>query len=284
MRWDFGSIYKMIRESKGLTQEQVCGNVLSRTTLAKIENNQSMPKFENMIFLLDQINMSLEEFRYICNLYQPSLRQTIFNRIYHYSSSSNRSNLKDIREQCEKHLKTHHDIPIEYILDMVTVGIAVREHGFLQPSQELQIITQKMWSMLEKQDTWYERDLKMLNAILFQFPLEQLPDITNKILDSLKKYTDYSQIADTKHSLLSNLATIYLYNHRLKECEKITCLAYDFAKQTKRYDRLGFSSIRLGICQNNQELIDQGLTILELTQEETLLETMRIELEKFYKK
>ncbi|NQG97134.1 helix-turn-helix domain-containing protein [Streptococcus suis] len=284
MRWDFGSIYKMIRESKGLTQEQVCGNALSRTTLAKIESNQSMPKFENMIFLLDQLNMSLEEFRYICNLYQPSIRQNIFNDIYNYSSSSNRSNLKDIREQCEKHLRTHHDIPIEYVLDMVTVGIAVREHGFLQPSQELQIVTQKIWSMLEKQDTWYERDLKMLSAILFHFPLEQLPDITDRILDSLRKYKDYSQIADTKHSLLSNLATIYLYNHSLKECEKITCLTYDLAKQTKRYDRLGFSSIRLGICRNEQELIDQGLAILELAQEETLLEAMRIELEKFYKK
>lgn len=284
MRWDFGSIYKMIRESKGLTQEQVCGNVLSRTTLAKIESNQSMPKFENMVFLLDQLNMSLEEFRYICNLYQPSIRQNIFNKIYNYSSSSNRSNLREIREQCEEHLKTHHDIPIEYVLDMVTVGIAVREHGFLQPSQELQIVTQKMWSMLEKQDTWYERDLKMLNAILFHIPLEQLPDITDRILDSLKKYTDYSQIADTKHSLLSNLATIYLYNHRLKECEKITCLTYDLAKQTKRYDRLGFSSIRLGMCRNEQEFIEQGLKILELTQEETLLEAMRIELEEFYKK
>ncbi|HEL1586457.1 TPA: helix-turn-helix transcriptional regulator [Streptococcus suis] len=58
MRWDFGSIYKMIRESKGLTQEQVCGNVLSRTTLAKIENNQSMPKFENMIFFHSTGNLS----------------------------------------------------------------------------------------------------------------------------------------------------------------------------------------------------------------------------------
>lgn len=228
--------------------------------------------------------MSLEEFRYICNLYQPSIRQNIFNKIYNYSSSSNRANLKDIREQCEEHLKTHHDIPIEYVLDMLTVGIAVREHGFLQPSQELQIVTQKMWSMLEKQDTWYERDLKMLNAILFHFPLEQLPDITDRIIDSLKKYTDYSQIADTKHSLLSNLATIYLYNHRLKECEKITCFTYDLAKQTKRYDRLGFSSIQLGICRNEQEFIEQGLKILELTQEETLLETIRIELEEFYKK
>ncbi|HGL0014026.1 TPA: XRE family transcriptional regulator, partial [Streptococcus pneumoniae] len=27
MRYDFGKVYKEIRESKGLTQEEVCGNV-----------------------------------------------------------------------------------------------------------------------------------------------------------------------------------------------------------------------------------------------------------------
>ena len=35
MRYDFGKVYKEIRESKGLTQEEVCGGVLSRTSLSK---------------------------------------------------------------------------------------------------------------------------------------------------------------------------------------------------------------------------------------------------------
>ncbi len=32
MRYDFGKVYKEIRESKGLTQEEVCGEVLERTS------------------------------------------------------------------------------------------------------------------------------------------------------------------------------------------------------------------------------------------------------------
>ena len=74
MRYDFGNVYKEIRESKGLTQEEVCGNVLSRTSLSKIESGKATPKYENMEFLLRQINMSFEEFDYICHLYQPSHR------------------------------------------------------------------------------------------------------------------------------------------------------------------------------------------------------------------
>lgn len=283
MRWDFGSIYKQIRESKGLTQEQVCGKVISRTTLAKIESNQVMPKFENMIFLLEQINMSLEEFKYICNIYKPSERQRIFNRVYNHLSISGINELHDIRKLCVEYLKIHHDVPIERILDIVTVFINVREHGFLQPSEELQAVTKKIWHYLEKQDTWYERDLKMLNAILFHFSLERLPAITDKILESLKKYSEYAQIADAKHSLLSNLATIYLYNGYLEECETITLITYELAQQTKRYDRLGFSQIRLGICRNDQELIDKGLTLLELTNETALWTNMQEEVRQLYK-
>ena len=38
MRWDAGSIYKKIRKSKGLSQNEVCGTSISRTTLSKFEN------------------------------------------------------------------------------------------------------------------------------------------------------------------------------------------------------------------------------------------------------
>ena len=76
MRYDFGKVYKEIRESKGLTQEEVCGNVLSRTSLSKIESGKATPKYENMDFLLRQMNMSFEEFE----LYLPPLSTEPTNR------------------------------------------------------------------------------------------------------------------------------------------------------------------------------------------------------------
>ena len=82
MRYDFGNVYKEIRESKGLTQEEVCGDVLSRTSLSKIESGKTTPKYENMEFLLRQIDMSFEEFEYICHLYKPTPRSVIFNKAF----------------------------------------------------------------------------------------------------------------------------------------------------------------------------------------------------------
>lgn len=282
--WDFGSVYKEIRKSKGLTQDDVCGGVISRITLSNFEKGKSVPQFENMVFLLEQINMSYGEFKYICNRYKPSKRQEIFNKVYNYISSAEIAELKEIRELCEAHLKLNHDVPIEKILDIVTVFINVREHGFLEPTDELTQVTQKIWGYLEKQDTWYERDIKLLNAILFSFPLEILPDMADRILDSLKKYPDYIPLKDTKYAILTNLASIFLHNGQLVNCQKMTQMAFEIAQESKRSDRLGVCHIRLGICQQDDDRIEKGLNILKYTDEEQTLDNMTEELKHYYKK
>lgn len=278
IRWDFGSIYKMIRQAKGLTQAQVCGEEMSRTSLAKIEANKAVPNFENMIFLLEQVNMSLEEFKYICNHYKPSLRQEIFNKVYHILPTMGNEKLEDIKKLCEEHLNSQHDIPIERILDLVTVVINVRKHGFLKPNEELQAVTTKIWNYLEKQDDWFERDFKLLSTILFIFPIETIKETTERILASLEKYRDYHNINSIKYTLLANLSSIFLYHDLIEDCERLTLMIDEMAKETKRYDQLAFAQIRLGICRQQQDLIDKGLTLLELVEEKELLNIMTEEL------
>ena len=52
--------------------------------LIKIESGKVTPKYENMEFLLRQINMSFEEFDYIYHLYQPSQRTEIMQTLSQY--------------------------------------------------------------------------------------------------------------------------------------------------------------------------------------------------------
>ena len=53
------------------------------------------------------------------------------------------------------------------------------------------------------------------------------------------------------------------------------------AKQTKRYDKLGFAQVRLGICQGDDALIQKGLQLLELIEETTLLENLKEEVKQY---
>ena len=282
MRYDFGKVYKEIRESKGLTQEEVCGDVLSRTSLSKIESGKVTPKYENMEFLLRQINMSFEEFDYICHLYQPSQRTEIIQTYLNMSSIIGNSSLVDFFETCQNYLKTHHDLPIEEIRDMLEVVIHIRQHGTEQLSDQVKQTIQKLWEKIEKQDTWYESDLKILNTILFSFPIEHLHLITGKILQRLEVYKNYQHLYDLRMAILLNLSTIYLYHQDKNMCQQICYTLLEDAKNKKSYDMLAICYVRIGICRDDAKLIQKGFSLLELTDETSILAFLKKEVEIYY--
>ena len=282
MRYDFGKVYKEIRESKGLTQEEVCGNVISRTSLSKIESGKATPKYENMEFLLRQINMSFEEFDYICHLYQPSQRTEIIQTYLNMSSIIGNSSLVDFFETCQNYLKTHYDLPIEEIRDMLEVVIHIRQHGTEQLSDQVKQTVKKLWEKIEKQDTWYESDLKILNTILFSFPIDHLHLITGKILQRLEVYKNYQHLYDLRMAILLNLSTIYLYHQDKNMCQQICYTLLEDAKNKKSYDRLAICYVRIGICRDDAKLIQKGFSLLELTEETSMLSHLKKEVETYY--
>jgi len=282
MRYDFGKVYKEIRESKGLTQEEVCGNVLSRTSLSKFESGKATPKYENMEFLLRQINMSFEEFEYICHLYKPSQRTEIMQTYLNTSSIFGTSSLVNLFETCKDYLKIHHDLPIEEIRDMLEVVIYIRQHGTGQLSIQVEQTVKKLWEKIEKQDTWYESDLKILNTILFSFPIEHLHLITEQILQRLEEYKNYRHLYELRMAILLNLSTIYLYNQDKNTCQQICYTLLEDAKKKKRYDILAITYVRIGICTSNNHLIQKGFSLLELTDETSMLSHLKKEVETCY--
>lgn len=282
MRYDFGKVYKEIRESKGLTQEEVCGNVLSRTSLSKIESGKATPKYENMDFLLRQMNMSFEEFDYICHLYQPSQRTEIMQTYLNMNSIIGGSSLVDFFETCQNYLKTHHDLPIEEIRDMLEVVIHIRQHGTEQLSDQVKQTVKKLWEKIEKQDTWYESDLKILNTILFSFPIAHLHLITGKILKRLEVYKNYQHLYDLRMAILLNLSTIYLYHQDKNMCQQICYTLLEDAKNKKSYDMLAICYVRIGICRDDSKLIQKGFSLLELTDETSILAFLKKEVEIYY--
>ena len=282
MRYDFGKVYKEIRESKGLTQEEVCGNVLSRTSLSKIESGKATPKYENMDFLLRQMNMSFEEFDYICHLYQPSQRTKIMQTYLNMNSIIGGSDLVDFFETCQNYLKTHHDLPIEEIRDMLEVVIHIRQHGTEKLSDQVKQTVKKLWEKIEKQDTWYESDLKILNTILFSFPIEHLHLITEKILQRLEVYKNYQHLYELRVAILLNLSTIYLYHQDKNMCQQICYTLLEDAKNKKSYDMLAICYVRIGICRDDAKLIQKGFSLLELTDETSILASLKKEVEIYY--
>ncbi|HEM3588401.1 TPA: helix-turn-helix transcriptional regulator [Streptococcus suis] len=277
MRWDYGSVYKSIRKSKHLSQEQVCGDFINRTTLVRFEKNQTIPSYELMRFLLKQVDMTFEEFEYLCNYYQPSQRQQLLYDIDNLRNPTTKM-MEDLINRCHDHLKKEpNDGPIRRKCQLLETVVAVRNStSFNQLSEEAETLSKLLWSELERYDNWYHNDIILVGTLLSKISsLDSLEETANLLLKRLEKYKDYKRIQPT---ILSFYQQLSLFTLEQKQYSKSTCFAtklMELAKQEKRYDQLARAYVYLGIAQNKQELIDKGLQILEWTDDQALLDNLQ---------
>ncbi|HFR3774305.1 TPA: helix-turn-helix domain-containing protein [Streptococcus suis] len=277
MRWDYGSVYKSIRKSKHLSQEQVCGDYINRTTLVRFEKNQTTPSYELMRFLLKQVDMTFEEFEYLCNYYQPSQRQQLLYDIDNLRNPTTKT-MEDLIKRCQDHLKKEpNDIPIHRKCLLLETVVAVRKSSSItQLSDEAETLSKLLWSELERYDNWYHNDIILVGTLLSKISsLDSLEETANLLLKRLEKYKDYKRIQPTILSYYQSLSYFFLEQTQYSKSTFFATKLMELAKQEKRYDQLARAYVYLGIAQNKQELVEKGLQILELTDEKRLVDNLQ---------
>ncbi|MFM0588087.1 helix-turn-helix transcriptional regulator [Streptococcus suis] len=277
MRWDYGSVYKSIRKSKRLSQEQICGDYLNRATLSRFEKNQNIPSYELMRFLLKQVDMTFEEFEYLCNYYQPSQRQQLLYDIDNLRNPTTKM-MEDLIKRCQDHLeKESDDGPIRRKCQLLETVVAIRNStSFNQLSEEAETLSKLLWSELERYDNWYHNDIILVGTLLSKISsLDSLEETANLLLKRLEKYKDYKRIQPTILSYYQSLSYFFLEQKQYDKATFFATKLMDLAKQEKRYDQLARAYVYLGIAQNKQELMEKGLQILELTDEKRLVDNLK---------
>ncbi|WP_449450985.1 helix-turn-helix domain-containing protein [Streptococcus suis] len=270
-------MYKSIRKSKRLSQEQICGDYLNRTTLVRFEKNQTIPSYELMRFLLKQVDMTFEEFEYLCNYYQPSQRQQLLYDIDNLRNPTTKM-MENLIKRCQDHLnKEPDDGPIRRKCQLLETVVAIRNStSFNQLSEEAETLSKLLWSELERYDNWYHNDIILVGTLLSKISsLDSLEETANLLLKRLEKYKDYKRIHPTILSYYQSLSYFFLEQKQYNKSTFFATKLMDLAKQEKRYDQLARAYVYLGIAQNKQELIDKGLHILEWTDEQTLLDNLK---------
>ena len=84
--------------------------------------------------------------------------------------------------------------------------------------------------------------------------------------------------------LLLNLSTLYLYNGAKLVYKQLCYTLLEEAKISRQYDTLAFSYTRIGICTNDAQLIQNGLSLAKLVEDEHLLTELEREVDIFVNK
>ncbi|MDR1012731.1 MAG: helix-turn-helix domain-containing protein [Lactobacillales bacterium] len=282
MNWNFGRVYQKIRKEKGLSQQDVCGDLVSRTTLSKIENCHSVPSYETFAYLLKQVNMSFEEFEFVCNNFELDGRTKFFSKFDMAISNENIQVLTELREDCINFLKKNHDLGVTDLLTAIDYLILIHKDVGIESIKSAKLVN-ILWKKLEAIDTWYYNEIKMINCILFYFPVETVLNFSVKLIDSIKKYEGFSKDVDSFCcAVYTNLATLYLYKNFYVECLEISKLIIELAQNIKRYDVYCLGNVRVGLCMGNKQKIQDSVKTLEFFGEAELVKEINKEVKRFF--
>jgi transcriptional regulator with XRE-family HTH domain len=277
MRWDAGSIYKKIRKSKGLSQNEVCGTSISRTTLSKFENNKLSPSYDTMVYLLLQIDMSEEEFQFVCNDFSYDLRDEIITLFFRQTSNLETAQLFRLLEKGNKYLKTADDIFIRNLMKIIQSLTLLTNDQIEQIDCLPKIIISDVWSKLSKMDEWYYSELRLINSFMYYFPIETVLSFLPKLLETVEKYEKFTPMITIRLSILLNVGLLLIQNNHKEAAIPLLKEAIDLGKEAKRYDYLSIAKVRYAICIDDYKVACEGFLLLEMTEENDMLEHLKKE-------
>lgn len=263
MKQTIGIVYKQIRLNKGLSQDAICQNEISRTTLSRFENGKVDVSLTHFHFFLKQLDMSYDEFDFILNNYQGTVKTTILEAFFSLHSSLDTKKIKTIIKQCEAFLVSGNDWYVESILKIMKSILQLGKNAPESIDPLSQKFVEDIWHRLAAQDDWYIIDFRIINYILFHFPNEVAIQIGNEVLKRIKKYQPFRNIEPLTISIKLNMALLCLQHNKLSTSIKVSSEAIAAAKKAKRYDFLMIGLVRHGIATKNKDEINKGITLAD---------------------
>lgn len=270
----YGDLYKEIRINKGITQNEVTSENISRSTLSRIENNKIQPTVENFQFLLDQVDVPFEEFLFLSNDQQLTPRATLVHEFYTFTGNIPQATLENYLEKCRQYLIDKHDETIDHIYRLCQAIALFQAAPYDEVKSDIQKILAPSIKKLIKMEHWYFLELRFVGLLVAFLTSKDLVQLEPKIFKTITIYEKFFKDSAFIAGLLANATSTFLRDQHYPEAEKFLLRSLELAKSTKRYDFFSVAKIRLGMIHHDVASIDEGLSLLAMTHETFLLQDM----------
>ncbi|HGZ3713852.1 TPA: helix-turn-helix domain-containing protein, partial [Streptococcus pneumoniae] len=94
-----GETYRKIREEKGISISSLAGAEISKSQISRFELGETEISVFKLLYLLERIGVTLEEFLLICNHYQPSDFNTLIASVKQAAYNEDTQTLLDMVEK-----------------------------------------------------------------------------------------------------------------------------------------------------------------------------------------
>ena len=207
-----GNIFRYIRQSKSISLAKLADNKVSVSQLSKFERGLSELSVDKFFYLLEKLDVSLEELALLNNFKQRD-KTILFeiNELYNKKDSF----LLDKKGLIYK--KYYHSTQqIKYLHFHYLCQVLV--HNLNHQPIPIKIET-TIWQHLMSVETWSYYELVLFNNFIFIFSEEKVTLLSKTIL---KRADFYKKIPSSRHEyplIVLNLISFYLERKNLRQAE-----------------------------------------------------------------
>lgn len=206
---NFGEIFKALRESRNLTQNQVVGEEFTSAALSMFESGKSDITLSKFFYILKRIGVSLEEFEYIANNYD-------FNSFYKLLNKANIAyNENDeyaLKKLLEKEKEKSNDIYQEMNCLMLKSLICELDSHYRLSDKE----KDKISSYIILIDDWSYYQLILYNNTIRTFNANMINTLSSELLKRSLYYKSIPRNKKLIKEILINTIIVLIDKKEIK--------------------------------------------------------------------
>lgn len=254
MAKEFGDVFKEIRIDRGYSQKYVAEGIMGQSAYSKIERNEIEPTFRKWLAILEKLNISVDEFRYILNQESLTTKEKLINEFFSLKYNHH-DDLQLLKDEILAYLKEEEDYLLRNLYyaceSLITLNTT-------QNIEEAQLFAKKIWERLEKFDRWYLLDIRLINYILFIFPIDVAVNIGERVIQQLEPYHNLKEAEVLLINVDINLAILLIDDKKYPEALAYLEKVIPLCKQYQKYNQLAIAYSRKGLILQKTGKIDEG--------------------------
>ena len=272
-----GSTLKKIRLNRNMTQKQVAADIVGQGTYSRIEQDRLKIDVELFAKILQNLNISSNEFFYIHNNYTATEQQTIMQEFRDLVIVTPKS-LSVRLARLEKYLK---EVPSSN-LDNLYIAYQILSH-YINGEECKKILAQAnaLWKKFQQLDNWYIDDLILLNSLLFLLPVEIAEEITITALKRIHNYKGFEKdLTYLEIYFQLDLCAIFIQHQQYQKAIQKLMSIEKMYKQKMSYQTLSGLYFNKAIChlwmnKPYEEELSKIKLLLEIYEDQSLLHSLQ---------
>lgn len=278
----YGHTIRKIRKNKGLKQKDICQDIVTLSYYSRIERDISIPTIDVFFKIIDNLNISLEEFHFIHNDFKKRENDQIWfdlTELYHAGDTKGLINYKDLLSK----IKYNNENPLILML-MIDLFIMRLEN------KQIEIDISPITNNLKKIETWTSREVKIFISIMDMIPIEVLIIIVNRLLKQRKLYTSSDGFNSPYSKILINSILLCIENWKINEAQRYLHSFNKFLEVRDIYGKTmylyleGLLTYIRGDRQQGEILIQKSFDIFKSVNMESFSQKYKIYFEKIKEK